>query len=777
MADPKPILALDLSNDGITLWHLKGATGWVALGQVPLDAPDLQERLANLRGQTGLTHQNPLKAIVRIPRSEVMISRLKLGVFEGDAAVSQARKLIAELTPYPINDVIYDLEAKGVGNMAPVAVAARKTLQEAEDFAAQHGFEAVYFSTEYEPREFPREPRFYLKNPKKSILPMVSRIAAAAAVGLTLGYFGYVQLSTPKPDSPPQAAVLEQPAVEKEKKSAKPHKTAKIEKTTPVIVPPSDQEPDFSAPQTATLIAPPTTEYPKLVIGDIGRSTLASIARLARPGQQKGTPPPEFQAESSNHKTDSLALADALRDLPEVALNDEVIAAQQEDMQISLVTQNTAPAPFTMAAFTPPETDFNGVFSSVLAQPEPGYRAPPQEARQEAAPPPPPPALIIAEPGTLTPTPEGTLGPENILIFSGRPQIVAVARPEYTPPPDPLAQFRPRTRPAGLVSEDVLAALAPPLSPEDSLAPGDPQDIAQQPQQPNEQTGAEQAPQLPQIAVQSDIQPAAEQLAETSEPDAAATAERPAAAQSLLALADPELRRLKPRQRPGTLVVVEPVPDVETPEIANSLLALADPALAGRKPRIRPASLRITPVTSGSGLLALANPALSNFRAKKRPRGLKIVKLTPEVTPNTTPTPVTTPLKGATKLAVAASPKPKMRPAKFASLTGIDTSGGTTRATAKTPKSAKGSSKPTAGTTVAIVARAATEKSRFSKKKMSLIGVFGTPNSRRALVRMPSGRYVKVKAGDRLSGWQISAIGESTLRIRKGSKNQVLRMP
>ena len=92
------------------------------------------------------------------------------------------------------------------------------------------------------------------------------------------------------------------------------------------------------------------------------------------------------------------------------------------------------------------------------------------------------------------------------------------------------------------------------------------------------------------------------------------------------------------------------------------------------------------------------------------------------------------------------------------------------------PKSAKGTVK-SAPPSNAIVARAATEKSRFKKSRMNLVGIFGAPNKRRALIRLSSGRYVKVQNGDKVSGWKVSAIGESSLRIKKGSRDQVLRIP
>ena len=75
------------------------------------------------------------------------------------------------------------------------------------------------------------------------------------------------------------------------------------------------------------------------------------------------------------------------------------------------------------------------------------------------------------------------------------------------------------------------------------------------------------------------------------------------------------------------------------------------------------------------------------------------------------------------------------------------------------------------------VARQATVKNAISLRKISLIGIFGTTSNRRALVRMPNGRYKKVKVGDRISGGRVIAIGDSELRYQKSGRNVTLKMP
>lgn len=77
----------------------------------------------------------------------------------------------------------------------------------------------------------------------------------------------------------------------------------------------------------------------------------------------------------------------------------------------------------------------------------------------------------------------------------------------------------------------------------------------------------------------------------------------------------------------------------------------------------------------------------------------------------------------------------------------------------------------------ASVARAATDSNAINLRRLNLIGVYGEPSNRRALVRLSNGRYQKVEVGDRIDGGRISAIGEDQLRYTKNGRNLVLRMP
>lgn len=79
--------------------------------------------------------------------------------------------------------------------------------------------------------------------------------------------------------------------------------------------------------------------------------------------------------------------------------------------------------------------------------------------------------------------------------------------------------------------------------------------------------------------------------------------------------------------------------------------------------------------------------------------------------------------------------------------------------------------------TSARVASTATIKDGINLGDISLIGIFGTSKTRRALVRLPQGRYVQVTRGDNVSGWTVSAVSEDAVRIQKRGRNHVLRLP
>ena len=60
---------------------------------------------------------------------------------------------------------------------------------------------------------------------------------------------------------------------------------------------------------------------------------------------------------------------------------------------------------------------------------------------------------------------------------------------------------------------------------------------------------------------------------------------------------------------------------------------------------------------------------------------------------------------------------------------------------------------------------------------IALIGVFGTEESRRALLRMETGEFVRVSLGATVDGWRIIAIGPEEVRLLRARETRLVRLP
>ncbi len=79
--------------------------------------------------------------------------------------------------------------------------------------------------------------------------------------------------------------------------------------------------------------------------------------------------------------------------------------------------------------------------------------------------------------------------------------------------------------------------------------------------------------------------------------------------------------------------------------------------------------------------------------------------------------------------------------------------------------------------TKASVAKQATFKNAINLSKVNLIGVYGTPSNRHALVRLANGKYRKVFVGDSLDGGTVKAITQNEVRYQKGGRLVALALP
>lgn len=322
---------------------------------------------------------------------------------------------------------------------------------------------------------------------------------------------------------------------------------------------------------------------------------------------------------------------------------------------------------------------------------------------------PPAPPTVPGAPAAAqaTPSRDGTLTAEGFTLFAGTPPSKSKPRPASV------------SRAAEAAAAEAAAtAAAPPADPALKNARPKPRPAS--------------------------VAAAAEKAAQTPPP--AAAPEAPAASPDDGALLAPGLspdlarvlRRAQPKERPDSVARTAAAARAEEAAAEAALAAEAAAAEAGlassRRPMTRPRNFE-----------AAVQSALAAAIAAEPPPPVQIAAIAPE------------PLPVAPQKPVRTKPSPPPEPTL---IPGPDVETGEVESATVIPR----------GPTAASVAREATQKNALDLSRISLIGLYGTPSNRRALVRMPNGRFFKLQVGDRIDGGRVIAIGESQMTYQKGNR-------
>ena len=94
-----------------------------------------------------------------------------------------------------------------------------------------------------------------------------------------------------------------------------------------------------------------------------------------------------------------------------------------------------------------------------------------------------------------------------------------------------------------------------------------------------------------------------------------------------------------------------------------------------------------------------------------------------------------------------------------------------------TASNVEAAAKPEADAAVSEEKDARRVSNTFRRNQLSLIGVVGAPSSRRAIFRTQSGSIRTLKHGQKISGWKLVAIGESSVKVTRQGKEKTMRLP
>ncbi|MEO9574610.1 MAG: hypothetical protein ABJ263_03655 [Tateyamaria sp.] len=873
----KPNFALSLSFDGIRLLQ-RAAGGWYLLGEVSVSNPDLAGSLATLRIAGEATDSGPLYTKLIIPDEQVRYLSIQTPGQDDAARKDASHSALDGATPYLVDALAFDISPDG--DTTHIAAVARETLQEAEDFARQHGFAPVSFAAAGTGADFLGEPFFGPTAHAKTALPPGTEVEPD-------GVRVVIVEKPAEPDEPVTVPVVEEPANETAQPDQMEEEAESLEATADAPELEADAEAPEQIEETPTSIA--DAKIPKAEQGDVfvtGTQVIDAdaiaedidITQDAPLETEQTTPPllgfatrrrqdPSSNApplrlggvsratETPSKSTPSPSLKSETPDPGEVNLTAPPKSAADslrptEPPLVAAIEKNPAPL------VAPVKERPNGFLSrrkAPVALDADAHRAtarvpiPAQNLEQD-------PEAIETErmtvfgarsDGTVRGKPRflGLILTALLIVF-----LAGVAAWASVFLDDGLARlFPPRERTlASTLPDDTSAALAEDVGATTDLEP-DPEaeadgvvvaalndslsedglssedaavldalrDPLPEPVAPEELDAAAlearyavtgiwpKAPDVPspvglvnlEDLYVTGIDPVSPALDAVALPRSASfyTDRRPALITSPAAPGTNFARDAQGRIVPtvegalspdGFTVFLGRPPIV--PPVTRARLEVDEEAnpntttTAQIRPRARPNDL--IEQNERATLGGLSRSELAALRPRLRPQApQEIEQQNQEETAEDAP---------ISELATATSLRPASRPRNFARTVAratpapapATTTTTTTAATESAPKPQRTASVAPRTVTPKIpssasVTREATMRNAINLRRVNLIGVYGTPSNRRALVRLANGRYQKVEVGDRFDGGRVSAIGDSELRYQKSGRNVVLKMP
>ncbi|MEM1360406.1 MAG: hypothetical protein AAGF94_01655 [Pseudomonadota bacterium] len=157
-----PDCALALAFEGVSL-RRRRADAWVAQGEAMFDAPDLRAAMTRLKVRAmGSEGKAAPQVLLILPSDQVLYQRLR-GRAAGPDGAAAVREALDGQTPYALSQLRFCFERLEHGGIGFAAVA-KETLQEAESFAREQGFNPVGCLAGAEPGVLPHAAWFGLSS-------------------------------------------------------------------------------------------------------------------------------------------------------------------------------------------------------------------------------------------------------------------------------------------------------------------------------------------------------------------------------------------------------------------------------------------------------------------------------------------------------------------------------------------------------------------------------------------------------------------------------------
>ena len=751
----QPVLALELSTDGILLHELSYDGVWRKIAAASLSDPFLPKKMAAMRQAARASQGRFFKNQVWIPPEQFKSLEAKLTAAPEDRQ-AEAEAIVRDSADFSDGDYIVHFgEEDAYGNSKIVGIR-RSVLEEANRFTNGYGFGSDGFTSSERISGFYSQPCFTVAAPPKIVVDygkigFFAGIGATAVAVLAGGYWAFTNIDFSR-DPAVAIEAVEERILEVDEDPRAPIRPTDIAQNpthqTPTIISGGEDlgplpEHDAKALEFEALVEQaamdsslemaelPETSAP---LDPIGAETGAPASLAVSPADSLPAPetvgfpimaaraPVLLEGESPADFAGGEAMSRYYAELPQAAyvssprLTDVlprddstvVLAAQlrkyNESLGLTQVRENNATllllAQASALQLVPPVIVSGR--PAILPELRGGATVP---DRLPNPPAPPPPIMTIAELQSLPPVVTEGLPNLTPILRDGRDVAELPDDPATAPEPEPPVEVEPETGDeADVLFTTVVAGLTP-----------------------------EQLQLIPPRLIDG----------------------RPPVL--------PVLRNgVEVGAIPEVVVAPEPVDPVAEAQRIAALQNLPPNVLTGR-PQNLPLLREGTEIEGGSGIIATEpEPELSDaqrLRPVFRPESIELTAL----------------VASLSKQAVPSALAPLHRPAGFAAKVEAmaDAIAEQTRVTPTFNAAPREVSVPTS----ANVANTATIDNGINLRELSLIGVFGTAGAYRALLRKSGGKYQMVGVGDKFDGWTIVAISESKVRVKKGSKTRTLELP
>lgn len=832
-----PNFALTLSFDGISLLH-RVPNGWVRVGDVALDAADLRAALAELRSSADALSEHGGDVKLVIPNEQIKYLSIANTGQSGEALQQDIRNALDGATPYTVDELSFDWSYSD--GRIHIAAIANETLDEAETFAKGHHFNPVCFVASAPDGQFAGEVFFGQASSWNGATPKRDHQALVIVEVADVLEETPADITIEETIAPPETEAVEEDAVSSEVKEDAADESAALAPgaADPDSFAPQDVRNEALQSDLPPLSAQPTNDSAPPAFSSIRatRLTTDSPSSSAPRVDIEGPEPPgrpRFKLGGARKSTkDSDVTAPVLKvdatEPPTERKGFGFFSRRASKPAVSKADDaKTAPALSAKAPEAPnpppikkhdPEPARAAVARIAAMRagsndaPKPEPVQPPQDerarmtvfgARTEPQ--------IGGKPRFL-----GLMLTSALLIFllavaawasvfldeglsrfferdNNTPSIARLPDVELTPLDGSVTASPDESETVQLAALDIAE---PPISSDDGLSVVLPPPAALTEEEADARYAAtgiwQRSPEAPQTPTQTTLDdlyvasidgsveqfdavalPGTEALRNDrtylSQPNPAAPGTRFDLDQRGLVIATPEGAVNPDGVRifaglPPVVPPARPAPEAAVVEdgTENAASDVVAPELRQFRPRLRPDGL--IEGNERAQLGGRTRAELAALRPAARPETLKAQE--EEAQPE------------ATKFAVAQSVSPVIRPRNFSQI--VERSreqqraqpAEVTQVAAVAPRTVQPSIPSTAN-----VARQATVKNALNLRRINLIGVYGKPSNRRALVRLSNGRYQKVQVGDRLDGGRVAAIGDNELRYSKNGRNVVLGMP